>query len=238
MEPVTGGQPLGDRRMAKDPQTAAVTAAGLALAELLCARLCHDFSGPLGTLIAAAELLEDGEADATEARAAVLEAAHTLSRRLRYARAAWGVGGAAITPGELLELAEGVPGQGRVRLDLSALPTDAPLGPGLARTLMSAILLAAEALPKGGVVRVLADPAAGQVLLLPEGTPAAWPPSVTATLAGRPEAEVTPRTLLAPLTLAIAHQSGFTLSLALSSGGAPAMLAIASAAPAASPAGH
>lgn len=217
--------------MPDELQTAVAPPSGLALAELLCARLCHDFSGPLGTLMATAELLEDHSADPAELRSTVLEAAHALSRRLRYLRAAWGVGGSGITPAELMELAEGVPGQGRVRLDLAALPPDAPLGPGLARTLMSAILLAAEALPRGGVVRVLADPAAGQLLLLPEGPAAAWPPWVGAALAARPDAEVTPRTLLAPLTLAIARAAGFTLSLALSTGDRPAMLAIGSARP-------
>lgn len=221
--------------MTKDPQTAG--AAGLVLAELLCARLCHDFSGPLGTLIAAAELLEDDSADPAEVRATVLDSAQALSRRLRYLRTAWGVGGAAITPAELLELAEGVPGHGRVQLDLSALPADVKLGPGLARTLMSSILLVAEALPKGGVVRVLADPAAGQVLLMPEGRMAAWPPGVAAALAGRPDPEITPRTLLAPLTLAIARAAGFTLSLALPTGGMPGMLAIGSA-PQPATAGH
>jgi histidine phosphotransferase ChpT len=221
---------------ARPPEPAA---SGLALAELLCARLCHDFSGPLGTLIAAAELIDDAASDQTEVRAAVQDAAQAMSRRLRYLRAAWGSGAAAITPAELAELAEGVPGQGRVRLDLSALPADAPLGPGLSRTLMAAILLAAEALPRGGVVRVLADPAAGRLLLLPEGALAAWPEGVAATLAGRPHAETTPRTLLAPLTRAIAQQAGFSLSLVLAAGDRPGLLAIAGArAGADEPGGH
>jgi histidine phosphotransferase ChpT len=218
--------------MPPDPQTATARplepeSSGLALGELLCARLCHDFGGPLGSLIAAAELLDDPAADQAEVRAAVQDAAQAMSRRLRYLRAAWGPGGAAMTPAELAELAEGVPGQGRVQLDISALPGDAPLGPGLARTLLSAILLTAEALPRGGVVRVLADPATGRLLLLPEGRLAAWPEGVAATLAGRPHAETTPRTLLGPLTHAIARKAGFALSLALSTADRPAMLAIA-----------
>jgi histidine phosphotransferase ChpT len=218
--------------MPPEPQTATARPPesdlpGLDLAELLCARLCHDFSGPVGTLIAAAELLGDPATDQAAVHRAVQEAAQAMSRRLRYLRAAWGSGGTAMTPAELAELAEGVPGQGRVRLDISALPGDAPLGPGLSRTLLSAILLTAEALPRGGVVRVLADPATGRLLLLPEGRLAAWPEGVGAALAGRPHAETTPRTLLAPLTLAIARHAGFTLSLALSTGDQPAMLAIA-----------
>lgn len=202
---------------------------GLALAELLCTRLCHDFSGPLGVLIATTDLLGDPGTDQAELRETLLEAAHALSRRLRFVRAAWGVGGAAITPAELMELAEGVPGHGRVRLDVSALPGDAPLGPQLGRTLLSAILLAGEALPKGGVLRLLADPQAGRLLLLPEGPAAAWPEGTAAALAGAPAAPPSARTLLAPLTAAIAQEAGLALSLALAPGDAPAMLAIGSA---------
>jgi histidine phosphotransferase ChpT len=205
----------------------------LRLAELLCARLCHDFSGPIGALIAAAELLGEEGVDPAEAGAAVLEAAHTLSRRLRYLRAAWGVGGSSSTPAELLELADGVPGQGRVRLDLAALPLDAPLGPGLSRTLLSAILLAAEALPRGGTVRVLADAEGGRLMLLPEGRQAAWPAGLAGALSGGTLADATPRTLLGPLTATIAREAGFALSLALAPGDGPALLVIAGAARAA-----
>jgi histidine phosphotransferase ChpT len=207
---------------------------GLRLAELLCARLCHDFSGPLGALIAAAELLGEEGVDRAEASAAVLESAHLLARRLRYLRAAWGAGGSATTPAELLELADGVPGQGRVRLDLAALPADAPLGPGLSRTLLSAVLLAGEALPRGGTVRLLADPAGGRLLLLPEGRNVTWPAGLAGALAGATSdaalADTTPRTLLAPLTAVIAREAGFVVSVAASPGDAPALLVIEGAA--------
>lgn len=202
---------------------------GLALAELLCTRLCHDFSGPLGVLVATADMLGEEGIDQAELRETLLQAADGMSRRLRFVRAAWGVGGAAITPSELVEMAEGVPGHGRVRLDVSALPPDAPLGPQLARTLMSAILLAGEALPRGGTLHLAADPAAGRVLLLPDGPGAAWPEGTAAALAGAPAAAPTARTLLAPLTAAIAHEAGLVLALALPPGDGPAMLAIGSA---------
>jgi len=196
---------------------------GLTLAELVCTRICHDFSGPLGALTAAAELLADGTVDPREGASVVHEAAGALSRRLRFLRAAWGAGGEPMTPVDILELSEGVPGQGRVQVDLSALPEDAPLGPGLARTLLNAILLAGEALPRGGSIRVTANPALGQVLLLPDGPNAAWPPSLTAVLSGS-EAAPDPRGLVAPMTMAVAAAAGLEISLALAPAGVPLLV--------------
>lgn len=196
---------------------------GLLLAELVCTRICHDFSGPLGALSAAAELLAEGAVDPKEGAAAVTDAAAALSRRLRFLRVAWGAGGGAMTPADIAQLAEGVPGHGRVSIDLSALPADAPLGPGLARTVLNAILLAGEALPRGGSIRVLADPALGQVLLLPDGPNAAWPAGLAAALAGE-AGETSPRALAAPMTAAVAHAAGLELSLALAPSGAPLLV--------------
>jgi histidine phosphotransferase ChpT len=196
---------------------------GLTLAELVCTRLCHDFSGPLGAITAAAELLADGTVDPREGAGVVTDAASVLARRLRFLRAAWGAGSEPMTPVDILQLSEGVPGQGRVNVDLSALPDDAPLGPGLARTLLNAILLAGEALPKGGSIRVTANPALGQVLLLPDGPNAAWPPGLAAALGG---ADVTPdpRSLAAPMTLAVAEAAGLDVSLALAPSGVPLLV--------------
>lgn len=212
--------------MPDDQDSPSPAAAGLALAELLCTRLCHDFSGPLGAVIAAAELLGEDGIDQDETRATLLESARALARRLRFLRAAWGGGGGSVMPADLADLAEGVVGGGRVHVDLASLAPDAVFGPGLARTLLSAILLAGEALPKGGVVRVLADPASGSMLLLPDGPGAAWPDGTAAALAGGPAGPPSARTLLAPLTVAIAGAAGLTLRLALASGGLPPMLVI------------
>lgn len=201
---------------------------GTRLAELVCARICHDFVGPLGALSGAAELLAEGAVDPAEGIAAVTEAAGALGRRLRFLRVAWGGAGEGMTPPELAALAEGVAGHGRVRLDLSALPADAPLGPALARALLNAILLAGEAMPRGGVIRVLPDPAAGRLLVQPDGPGAAWPPALSAAIAGRTE-EASPRTVVAPLAVALAASSGLALSLVLAPSGAPPLLAIGTA---------
>ena len=98
----------------------------------------------------------------------------------------------------------------------------APVGP----VLLNAALLAAEALPRGGVVTLSGD-AEGGLVVLPEGQGAAWPAPLLSQLAGdAPEValEAGPRRVLVPLLLALAAEAGWevALGLAAGSGGAAA----------------
>ena len=63
------------------------TSEALRLAELLCARLCHDLSGPLGALIGVLEVARDKQPD-SEALALAEETAVQLAQRLKLLRAA------------------------------------------------------------------------------------------------------------------------------------------------------
>lgn len=60
----------------------------LRLAELLCARLCHDLAGPIGTLVGALDLVREQHPDSEEAALAE-EAAGDIAQRLKMLRAAW-----------------------------------------------------------------------------------------------------------------------------------------------------
>ena len=63
----------------------------LQLAELLCARICHDLSGPVGAAAAGAELFEDmAPAPDPETMALVSGAASGAVARLKFFRAALG----------------------------------------------------------------------------------------------------------------------------------------------------
>ena len=64
----------------------------LRLAELLCARLCHDLSGPLGALIGVLEIAREEQPD-SETLALAEETAVELTQRLKLLRAAWGQDG-------------------------------------------------------------------------------------------------------------------------------------------------
>src|SRR3954454_25339494 len=61
----------------------------LRLAELLCARLCHDLSGPLGALVGILEIAREEQPEG-ETLALADETANELVQRLRLLRAAWG----------------------------------------------------------------------------------------------------------------------------------------------------
>jgi histidine phosphotransferase ChpT len=61
----------------------------LRLAELLCVRLCHDLSGPMGALIGVLDMARE-EHPGSDTLALAEETATELAQRLKLLRAAWG----------------------------------------------------------------------------------------------------------------------------------------------------
>ena len=62
----------------------------LRVAEMLCARLCHDLSGLLGSLIGVVEIAREEQPE-SEALAVAEETAVEMGQRLKLLRAAWGM---------------------------------------------------------------------------------------------------------------------------------------------------
>jgi histidine phosphotransferase ChpT len=192
------------------------------LAELLCARLAHDLSGPLGTMAAAVELLGDQDAETRkEALGLAGEATTEMARRLKYLRAAWGTGTEAHSVASIARLAGGVLGGGRAGLDISRVAgPDRPLD-GFGRVLMNALLVAGEALPRGGTILCAGD-AEGQIALQPIGEAAAWPSGLAGLIAGgdllAAAAEGGPRGIAAPMMMALARREGATVTLLMGAG--------------------
>ena len=184
------------------------------LAELLCARLCHDLSGPLGTVTAAAEMAEADGAYQADAAHLMAEGAKQATRRLRLLRAAWAGDGGEMAPADLMELATGLPAAHRVRLDAAGLSPAAPIPAERARVLLNVIMLAAEGLPAGGTVR-LDEGLDADILVLIDGPRAAWPPGLAAALADPAAALDGPREVQAPFAVLLAREAGLRLSLLL-----------------------
>jgi len=193
----------------------------MALTQDLCARLCHDLVGPLGTVIGAIDMLgEDAEA-AELAR----EAAAEMRRRLKFWRAACGGGTGTMAVSELAGLLEGMLAGGRARLALEGLPLEEELPAALAQLLLVSAMLAGEALPRGGTVR-LARVGKGMDLL-PEGRSVAWPPCLVEALAGASAGAPVgapievgaagggPRAVLAAMLPRLALSAGWRVALAL-----------------------
>ncbi len=197
----------------------------LLLSQLVATRICHDLSGPLGGLGAALGEIEDDPTAVDLAR----EAALVLRQRLALLRTAWGMAPAPMRRAALRDMAGGLPNAPRLRLELDALADDAAFQPAAARVMASALLLAAESLPGGGMVALTGSPD-GVVVVTIAGPRAAWPVAFGAMLANVAEARggaaalvASPgvRGLPAPLTALLAHQSGVHAALLLAGNAEP-----------------
>ncbi|CAA7615832.1 histidine phosphotransferase family protein [Magnetospirillum sp. SS-4] len=126
------------------------------LAEMLCARLCHDMAGAVGATAAGAELLEDG-LDAETARM-VADSAAAAVARLKFFRAALGPSGPGQPAGTVRDLisaylkasAPGARTGHALRWQCERSSLDGDLG----RLLLNLVLLARDCLPRGGAISV------------------------------------------------------------------------------------
>jgi histidine phosphotransferase ChpT len=199
--------------------TVAEAEAAIAVLEATAARLCHDLIGPVGAIGNGMELLRDGAGAAADRQIIDLveDAARSAGVRLKLFRAALGSGQAlgAVRPlGEARALAQAMFATGRVRLDWpdpdptvqSAATSDR------ARLLLNLLLVAAEALPLGGTLRVDARISAAQggpkVAVAALGPRAALPDAQRAALLST-DAAIAPRCVPAWLAarLAIAQEA-------------------------------
>lgn len=193
----------------------------LALAQALCARFCHDLGGPVGSLSAVMDLGADGGAEGEEL---ARESVETLRRRIRLFRLLAGAT-EGLSPAGLADCLDGMLAHGRVRLDADGMPAGATVPAATVPALLSALLLAGEALPRGGVVALAGDPG-GSLMIIPSGRNAAWPPALVALLAqGGQAAEVTPRSVLAHWLRAMADKAGLVPRLVLGPSGAALLIA-------------
>ena len=193
---------------------------GLALAQAVCTRLCHDLGGPTGALAGALELLE-GEAD--EASEVANDAVRIIDRRLRFWRVA--VGGAAgdLDAQALAQLAEGLTLGRRAQVSLEGVAPGTTVPPAMVQPLLLAMLVGVEAMPRGGTLRVAGSEAEG-FAVQPDGPSAAWPVGLSALLGGDSPA-LTPRGVALPLLAATAAAGQVRLELRDAGGPATLMLA-------------
>ena len=206
----------GDARDA--PAGATPDAGAWRLAETLGARLCHDLAGSVGTLAGAVEMLAEADGRDPDALREAEQAARELAARLRLLRAAWGGECDVLDRDGILALLPGLASSGRVAVDLSGLTRRYP--EPFARALLNLLLLAHEAVSRGGTV-LLADDPGGGVLARIEGPHAAWPPALAALLAAGddgaddatsgPAVAAGPRGMQAPLLVALARRAGLRL---------------------------
>ena len=129
----------------------------LDLAALLCSRVCHDVISPVGAIVNGLEVL-DGEQD-EEMRAVAMQlikkSAVSASARLQFCRLAFGAAGsfgAMIDTGDAEKVARDIFANGRTVLQWSAGRRMAPRTS--VKLLLNLCLIAASAVPRGGVIAV------------------------------------------------------------------------------------
>lgn len=136
-------------------------AADLRLAQLLCARVCHDLIGAAGAIETGVDLLAEDGADQADICDLIGLSGRQLNRRLAFYRLAFGMTGRAgdtRAVAEARRLAEGFLEGGRVTLrwhvDGETAAQDGRIGADETRLLLCAIMVAAEGLRRGGVLGV------------------------------------------------------------------------------------
>src|SRR6201996_5001323 len=189
-------------------------------AALLVSRVCHDLVGPLGAVVNGMEVLEDERDPAMRADAIrlVMSSAEQALARIQFMRIAFGAAGSAGAELDLAEIGRLVTGLLAGGKSTLAWETGAVYWPkDWAKLLMNATLLAADCLPRGGLVKVVSstDPAAPAFRIKATGSHARVLEEVEKAVRGEANSGATDARGVQPFLthkLARALNAGFTLT--------------------------
>jgi histidine phosphotransferase ChpT len=164
---------------------------GLDLAALLCSRVCHDLISPVGAIMNGLEVMEEGKDEETSkfAMDLIKKSAKTASAKLQFCRLAFGAAGSAgaqIDTGDAEKVTRGLMEDEKTKLGWN-LPR-VLLAKNRVKLLLNMMLLAAQAIPRGGQLTV--DPVGeGDTMgfrVRATGTNAKIPQAIPPLLSGTP----------------------------------------------------
>ncbi len=218
------------------PGPAAGDATDLRLLELMCSRLCHDLISPVSAIRSGVELMTEfaeagaatspgaspgapagtstGAAADDEVVGLIAGAANQAADKLSFFRVAYGQSGTRATNlsfADAAKLLAPMVTSPRVSLDwpVEQQPTSPLPGPGAIKLVLNLGLLALEALPRGGILRLTITPAQDRLELriLAEAEDARLKDELLAALNGdTPIDELTPRAGHAVFTKRVAER--------------------------------
>ncbi len=189
------------------------------LVELVCARLCHDLGGLIGTVGNALDMVAEDSGRDNEVLAFASSAAKALTQRLRLARSAWGLETEPMPLATLLALVTPPLAARRIGVDTRSLLDDSVFSPPVSRVVLNLIMLAWDSLPKGGSIILMGEPA--DLFIRISGPDAAWPPGFTACMNNEEAATAaltSARSVQMPLTALLALSRNLRLSPVLGLG--------------------
>lgn len=195
------------------------------LAEMLCTRLCHDLTGPIGAVNNGAEFLnEEGFDMQNEAMQLVLSSAHEAVNRLQFYRQAYGRvndhGEASLS--EKRALAEAFFSATKLKLDWPDSHADAAgvsISQKMSRLLLNLLIVMAGSLIRGGTiaVRVSENGDAREIGITGEGETVKMDEETLSILHGDADpALLSPKTSQAFLTAKLATELDATMTFDVS----------------------
>jgi histidine phosphotransferase ChpT len=187
----------------------------LRILELLAARLCHELISPIGAIANGVELLGEDDPDfVRDATALIEQSARKAGQRLQFYRFAYGSSATGQTArANPHELVGGLLDGGKLscawQAEALALPTE------WQKLACNMIVLAAEALPRGGTITVAAGPPASRrVEIIGIGQAVNLTGEVRAALARETRlADLTSRTVQGYFTASLAEALGVAVAL-------------------------
>ena len=195
------------------------------LAAMLCSRVCHDLINPVGAIGNGLEVLADPTqtAMAEGAQELIANSARHARAKLEFARLAYGASSTAGTDFDTRECER----VARLLFDIEKADLDWQVPLMLlpkhkAKLLMNMLLIAAMAVPRGGLVKVGVEGAPGneRFLLTATSDPekrqkTLMPSGAEGLLSGRPEEGVDARGIQPFYTGILARMTGMDLSIAI-----------------------
>ncbi len=204
------------------PQPAGISAAVL---ELLASRICHDLISPVGAVNNGVEFLEEMGADAgKDAIDLIAHSARQASVRLQAFRLCYGAGGRDpnIKPEDIKKAFEALTeADGKIaqswdphaNLGFSERPD------GYCKILMGTMMLGAECLPKGGIIKVKAG-SGEETLIFAEGQDAVVRAGVEDAMALTSDPATLDPRLVHPYAIStLAASYGLTISISVKEAG-------------------
>lgn len=184
-------------------------------AELLCTRLCHDLTGPIGALANGAEFLgEEGFEMQGQAVELIASSAAQAVARLQFYRRAYGrindSGEASLS--ELKKLVEDYLVGSKVTLDWPDTHTDSAglsVSYKMGRLLINLVLIAFSTLLRGGTISVRLAPGeqSKEIRITAAGSTVKWDKALEEVLAAKVDPDdITPKTIQAELTRFLAEE--------------------------------
>lgn len=194
------------------------------LAEMLCTRLCHDLTGPIGAVNNGAEFLGDEGFDMqNEAVQLILSSAHEAVHRLMFYRLAYGRvndSGEACLADKKQIAADFFSGT-KIKLDWPDSHTDASgisISQKMARLILNLMIIAGASLIRGGTlsIRLSADDHEKQITVTATGETIKVDPDTQTILRGDgDESMLSPKSAQPFLAAKIASEVGATLDFDL-----------------------